>query len=272
MLAGTALGTFTGLVPGIHVNTMALLMLLGYPSLAKVIEPFCASIGIDLALVPLLLACIIVSAAATHSFLDFIPSVFIGVPEEEGCLSVLPGHRLLLAGKGLTAVRLAAEGSLCGAMVALLLSIPLLLLFQSEMSPLERLDGYIPGLLTVLLLLMVLSQRQERVVQATFQVRSYSQGPRTSIIPVRPAHQTESVVHGRARRRWWRYDIVTAQGTFPARFRGRLPSGPLALQGRWVLTRRRWTPVALALGSVLLSGLLGVAVLWGRIPSPGGPA
>ncbi len=266
MLAGTALGTFTGLVPGIHVNTMALLILVSYPSLSSLLEPLCGGLGLDPLVVPLLLSCVIVSAAVTHSFLDFIPSVFIGVPDEEDCLSVLPGHRLLMAGKGLLAVRLAAGGSLCGAVIALLLSVPLLLFFQSGSRPLDRLDAYIPGLLLLVLLLLVLSQRQDREVRALFLGKSFSQGAKTSILPARPMKGAEAILHGRARRHWSRYRIETAQGTFTAKFKGRLPRGHIALHGQWVLTRKRWVPSAMACGVVALSGLLGVSVLWGHLP------
>ena len=266
ILAGTALGTFTGLVPGIHVNTMALLILVSYPSLSSQLEPLCGNLGLDLTIVPLLLSCSIVSAAVTHSFLDFIPSVFIGMPDEEDCLSVLPGHRLLMAGKGLLAVRLAASGSLCGAMVALLLSVPLLLFFQSDSRPLDRLDAYIPGLLLLILLLLVLSQRQDREVKALVLGTSFSQGAKTSILPVRPMVGAEAILHGRARRHWSWYRIETAQGTFTAKYKGRLPRGHIALHGHWLLTRRRWVPSAMACGVVALSGLLGVSVLWGHLP------
>ena len=76
----------------------------------------------------------------------------------------------------------------------------------------------------------------------------------------------EAILHGRARRHWSRYRIETAQGIFTAKFKGRLPRGHIALQGQWVLTRKRWAPSAMACGVVALSGLLGVSVLWGHLP------
>jgi TctA family transporter len=266
ILAGTALGTFTGLVPGVHVNTMALLMLLSYPSLAVLLVPFCGMAGVDPDLVPLLLSCAIVSAAVTHSFLDFIPSVFIGVPDAEECLSILPGHRLLLAGKGHLAVRLAAGGSLSGAMIALLVSIPLLMFFQTETRPLERMDGYIPGLLMLTLLFLIMSQRPAMTVHAYFRARSFK-GASISLVPARPKHRVHGTVHGTVRRRLLGYEISTMQGSFPVRYRGRLPRGQLMLQGEWYLTRRRWLPMGMATCLVILSGAMGIAVLWGRPPA-----
>lgn len=119
---GAAIGTFTGLVPGIHVNTAAAIMLSAYPLLSETFAPMCEYSGLECTV--LVSACIL-SASAVHSFVDFVPSVFIGVPDGDEVLSVLPGHRLLLMGQGMKAVRAAAIGSVVGSVSALLLSIPL---------------------------------------------------------------------------------------------------------------------------------------------------
>ncbi len=105
LLAGIALGvlagTFTGLVPGIHVNLIAVLLL----SSAGYLLGF---IGLEALIV------FIVSMSVTHSFVNTIPSIFLGAPEGGTALSVLPGHRLLLEGKGLEAVKLTIIGSILG--------------------------------------------------------------------------------------------------------------------------------------------------------------
>ena len=121
-IIGAAIGTFTGLIPGIHVNTAATVMLGAYPLLAKTFAPMCDYAGMGCTV--LVSACIM-SASAVHSFVDFVPSVFIGVPDGDEVLSVLPGHRLLLMGQGMKAVRAAAIGSVVGSVSALMLSIPL---------------------------------------------------------------------------------------------------------------------------------------------------
>ncbi len=118
-LAGSALGTFTGLVPGIHVNTLAAVMLASYPAISSAIgglaPPGC---------VPVMVSACIVSASVVHSFVDFIPSVFIGAPDADEALTMLPGHRLLMEGRGMAAVRAAAVGSAVGAFLSVLLSVP----------------------------------------------------------------------------------------------------------------------------------------------------
>ncbi|MBR9702822.1 hypothetical protein GOV10_02200, partial [Candidatus Woesearchaeota archaeon] len=57
-------------------------------------------------------AVFIIAMSVTHTYLDVIPSIYLGAPDPDMVLSVLPGHRLLLEGKGLHAVRLTQIGSL----------------------------------------------------------------------------------------------------------------------------------------------------------------
>ena len=87
---GILCGVFTGLMPGIHINLVASFLIL---SLNK----------FDF-LPALSLTAFIVSMSITHTFLDFIPAIFLGAPEEDTFLSILPGHELVQEGKGYVAV------------------------------------------------------------------------------------------------------------------------------------------------------------------------
>jgi putative membrane protein len=58
--------------------------------------------------------------AITHTFLDFIPSIFLGAPDEDSFLSILPGHRLLLQGRGYFAIVYTLYGSLTALLIILL--------------------------------------------------------------------------------------------------------------------------------------------------------
>lgn len=111
-LLGIAGGVISGLIPGIHTNTMILLLLGLLPLLAGF--PLQAVIAL------------IISMAVTHTIVDFIPSVFLGAPEDSTALSVLPGHKLLLEGKGLEAIYLTVIGGI-GVVILFVLLIPLLL-------------------------------------------------------------------------------------------------------------------------------------------------
>ncbi|MFA6668941.1 MAG: tripartite tricarboxylate transporter permease, partial [Candidatus Methanomethylophilaceae archaeon] len=128
-IIGAAIGTASGLIPGIHVNTLAILMAVGMPIITDAVSGTVAAEDI-----PLLMSSAVVSAAVVHSFTDFVPSVFVGAPDADEVLSLLPGHRLLRDGKGMLAVRSAASGSLVGASVSVILAIPLQYVMLSGLS------------------------------------------------------------------------------------------------------------------------------------------
>ena len=82
VLLGLLAGTVTGLIPGIHVNLVSLLALTFSPYLMQYTTPVS-------------MAVCIISMSVTHSFLDFIPCLFLGAPDSDTALSILPGHKLL---------------------------------------------------------------------------------------------------------------------------------------------------------------------------------
>jgi TctA family transporter len=108
---GIFLGCMTGLIPGFHVNNVALL--------ALSISPLAVDAGIPLSAV----AAVIVSMSTVHTFLNYIPSALIGAPDGDTALALLPGHRMLISGHAAQGVAYSARGSQLG----LLLSIPLLI-------------------------------------------------------------------------------------------------------------------------------------------------
>jgi putative membrane protein len=109
---GIAFGVLTGLVPGLHPNTVFTLML--------------STIIILHDLEPIFIVAFIVSVAISNTFTDFIPSIIFGAPDPSTALSVLPGHKMLLAGRGQEALFLTVIGGL-GVSLLTLLTLPLLL-------------------------------------------------------------------------------------------------------------------------------------------------
>src|SRR3989344_7011318 len=98
LLLGTIAGTLTGLFPGIHINLISAILV------SSLSLPFISSLPI------ISLIVFIVSMSITHTFLDFIPSILLGAPEEDSFLSVLPGHQLLKKGRGYEAIILTLYG------------------------------------------------------------------------------------------------------------------------------------------------------------------
>lgn len=114
--AGMGMGIITGLAPGIHINLVVTLLLASTTTLLEYTTPAILSI-------------FVIALTITHIFLDFIPSIFLGAPEESTVLSVLPGHRYLLRGYGLMALKLSTLGCFFGLLIGSILLYPLLKLF-----------------------------------------------------------------------------------------------------------------------------------------------
>ena len=110
---GFALGILSGLTPGLHLNNFAAMLIALSPTL------------IALGLTPLEIASIILAASISQTFFDAIPAIFLGAPDSETALTVLPGQRLMLEGRGIEAIRLSALGSAGSITFALLLVVPL---------------------------------------------------------------------------------------------------------------------------------------------------
>jgi putative membrane protein len=117
LLGGVATGTIAGLLPGVHVNNTSAI-LLGLSSAL-------AASGVP----PVYIAIAIVASTVAQSFLDIVPSIFLGAPDDATVLAVMPGHRMLLDGRGIEAVRLSAAGSGLAIVVSLLLILPLSFIF-----------------------------------------------------------------------------------------------------------------------------------------------
>lgn len=113
-IIGILCGTITGLIPGIHVNTVGAFI-------------FASSSYLLVYYSPEFLCVFLISMAISHALLEFIPSMFLGIPEEGTVLSILPGHQLLLEGRGKEAVRLAAVGGF-GAILITAFLLPLFII------------------------------------------------------------------------------------------------------------------------------------------------
>ena len=136
---GIFLGIFSGLAPGIHLNTISFL-----------IVAFAIQGDFNLAV-------LITAMSVSHAFIDFIPNILLGASDNESSmLSTLPGHRMFLQGKALEAVKLSSIGCLLGVIFALLSS-AIFVKFAFQISSL--LPSIIPFLLLAVLALMVFSEK-----------------------------------------------------------------------------------------------------------------
>jgi len=138
-LLGIGLGVFTGLVPGIHVNNLM---------------PMFVALALSSSFSSICLAAAIVAMSLVNTFISYIPSTFLGAPEEGTELSVLPAHRLLLEGHGYDAVRLTAFGCLTSLMLSAVLIWPLLLFIIPAYSLIQtQMHWLLIGILVIMIAL-----------------------------------------------------------------------------------------------------------------------
>jgi len=102
LVAGILLGMVAGLIPGLHSNTLAAAL---------------SGMGIsgeDAAV-------LIIAMFGAHAMFSFVPSIFLGIPDEAVTLSVLPGQRMTREGKGIDALRIMCASALIAVLVAVAL-------------------------------------------------------------------------------------------------------------------------------------------------------
>ena len=146
MLTGMIMGTLTGLIPGFHVNNVALILL--------ALSPALLDLGIPLSSV----AALIVSCGTVHTFLNYIPSALIGAPDGDTALSLLPGHRMLIAGHAAKGVAYSARGSQLGLLLSLPLIVVARIVFGPEMGLYQEMRDALPWILLVISILLLITE------------------------------------------------------------------------------------------------------------------
>ncbi len=121
--AGILCGIITGITPGIHINLVAAILL----SISNIL-PFAPEHYIFFLL----------ALGITHTFLDSIPSILLGVPDDSTIISALPGHQMALGGYAYEAIKFTLYGSYSSILISILLMpamiffIPFLSLFSDK--------------------------------------------------------------------------------------------------------------------------------------------
>ncbi len=138
-ILGIFFGVIAGLVPGIHINLIASLVLAG----SSYLLDYFADTDI---------AVFIVAMGITHAFVEVVPSIFLGAPDDSSALIMLPGHKMLHKGLGYDAVRFATIGAL-GCLVLTLAAFPLLIwAFPILFSALKPFIGWLLIALIIVLI------------------------------------------------------------------------------------------------------------------------
>jgi putative membrane protein len=124
-ILGIASGVIAGLIPGVHINLIASLLLAGSAWLRDWFST-------------MEFAVFVVAMGVTHAFVELVPTIFLGAPDDSTALVMLPGHKMLHEGLGYDAVCFATIGAL-GCLLCTLLLFPLILwafpLLSGAMKP-----------------------------------------------------------------------------------------------------------------------------------------
>ncbi len=152
ILLGILAGTITGLLPGIHINLIGAFLV-------------SLSTGILLKIPSTYLVVFIVAMAITHTFIDFIPSIFLGCPDTDTELAILPGHQLLKKGQGYQAVILTAYGSLAAIIVLTIISFPSVHLIKFFY---EEIKTIIPYLLIATSIFLIFLEKNKKMALVVF--------------------------------------------------------------------------------------------------------
>jgi|TARA_Y100000031_G_scaffold5113_1_gene6333 putative membrane protein len=142
---GIFAGTITGLIPGIHINLIGAILV-------------SLSVSLFYSVNSIYIVVFIVAMAITHTFVDFIPSVFLGCPDTDTELSILPGHELLKQGKGYEAILLTCYGSLAAIFILVLIFLPSVFIISKTYNFIEFL---IPFLLILISSLLIFSEKNK---------------------------------------------------------------------------------------------------------------
>jgi putative membrane protein len=152
-LAGCGLGIFSGVMPGMHVNTLIAVLL-----------PFAPLFSSQYYFIVF-----IVAVGVSEIFMNFIPSIFLGAPDADTAMSVLPGHRLLLEGRGYEALKLIVVGGLG----ALIFGLIFITIFANAFSFLyENSRPYMHFVISAVVCLMILSEKKLKKILAAILVMS----------------------------------------------------------------------------------------------------
>jgi putative membrane protein len=147
IFSGTFIGILTGLLPGMSINNL-LPIFLTFTFLK-----------------PEMLAIFIASVAVSQLLTNFFPSIFLGAPSSETSISVLPGHKLLLEGRGYEALKLC----LSGAIFSIVFSLILVFIFSPFFKDFYyALRPYVFYLIFFVSIFMILSEKQPKKILFSF--------------------------------------------------------------------------------------------------------
>ncbi|MGB1586354.1 MAG: tripartite tricarboxylate transporter permease [Thermoplasmatota archaeon] len=133
---GIAIGVLTGLVPGLHVNTLAAIALATVP------------LDMDVALA-------LVAVGTVHTIVSILPAAYLGLPGEDTAIASLPAHQLVADGRGPLAIRISVAASTWAMVAVVLALLPVKWLLAAPLHGGDLLTAATPWILAGVLALLL---------------------------------------------------------------------------------------------------------------------
>lgn len=154
---GIILGIFAGLLPGIHPNQFFVLVVSFIPFLSQFPQEAVLAL--------------IINIMVSNILLNYIPSIFFSVPDPNTVINILPGHRMVLEGKGLDALFISLSGAFL-TLIVCVVTLPALLWVIPILH--EFVYPYLHFLLFGLAMWMVVMEKtwRERLLSLTLYLMS----------------------------------------------------------------------------------------------------
>jgi putative membrane protein len=154
ILLGCLVGTLTGLLPGLHVNTVAPMVL----AVTTLLPTLDTTLGHGT-----LAALLLFSVALTHTILNVIPTLAAPIPDGDESLVLLPIQRMAQQGRAVDALDISVRASWFGGLIAALVALFVLQLWPMG-APKIPARAAVWGVTSVVVLLVV---RHPRPFHAT---------------------------------------------------------------------------------------------------------
>lgn len=160
LIIGALTGTAAGLLPGLHTNNIAP-VIISLPIINPELFIFTAA------------------AASSFTVSSSVPSILLGAPSGENMV-VLPGHKLTNIGKGMTAVHLTLKGTLTSIILTPIVAACFILLAPTLYGPISSIFPF----LLILITLAVIKKPQALIITALSALVGLTTLTSTTIMPM----------------------------------------------------------------------------------------
>lgn len=162
---GVLKGTITGLIPGLHPNTVTFATLPLY---------FYLNLPLEIYL------CFLLGMTISHTFHEFLPAIFLGAAQAESALSVIPGAEMAANGRGLEAFRYTVRGGIYSVLFLIIASPIIYFLATNYYQYIEQIMHF----LLIFFLIFIIMYSGNRIYSASIAVLSGILGLLTFNTPV----------------------------------------------------------------------------------------